>query len=121
MITDAQAKLLRRKRMDGKTQEAAAAAADMSERSARKWECRAPCSVRSARSRLTFTPVSCASPISSARERMPVGGPALPLGGCHRAWRRQFSHRLCGRSVASGFGASIRRPSPPSSARQAGK
>ena len=39
MITDAQAKLLRRKRMDGKTQEAAAAAAGMSERSARKWEC----------------------------------------------------------------------------------
>lgn len=38
MVTDAQVRLLRRKRMEGKTQEAAAAAAGMSERSARKWD-----------------------------------------------------------------------------------
>jgi hypothetical protein len=38
MLTDAQVRLLRRKRMDGKTQEAAAAAAGMSVRSARTWE-----------------------------------------------------------------------------------
>lgn len=38
MVTDAQVGLLRRKRMEGKTQEAAAAAAGMSVRSARTWE-----------------------------------------------------------------------------------
>ncbi len=38
MVTNAQVRLLRRKRMEGKTQEAAAAAAGMSVRSARKWE-----------------------------------------------------------------------------------
>ncbi len=38
MITDNQAKLLRQKRMDGKSREVAAAAAGMSERTARKWE-----------------------------------------------------------------------------------
>lgn len=38
MVTDAQVRLLRRKRMEGKTQAAAAAAAGMSERSARTWE-----------------------------------------------------------------------------------
>jgi len=38
VITDAQVRLLRNKRMQGKTQEAAAAAAGMSVRSARKWE-----------------------------------------------------------------------------------
>lgn len=37
MVTDAQVRLLRRKRMEGKTQVAAAAAAGMSERSARAW------------------------------------------------------------------------------------
>lgn len=38
MVTDRQVRLLRQKRMEGKTQEAAAAAADMSVRTARKWE-----------------------------------------------------------------------------------
>ena len=38
MITDSQVRRLRQKRMEGKTQEAAAAAAGMSVRSARKWE-----------------------------------------------------------------------------------
>jgi hypothetical protein len=38
MLTDAQVRLLRQKRMDGKTLEAAAAAAAMSERSARTWQ-----------------------------------------------------------------------------------
>ena len=38
MVTDAQVRLLRQKRMDGKTQEAAAAAAGMSVRTAREWE-----------------------------------------------------------------------------------
>ena len=38
MVTDAQVRVLRRKRMEGKTQEGAAAAAGMSERSARRWE-----------------------------------------------------------------------------------
>lgn len=38
MITDEQAKLLRQKRMDGKTLAAAAAASGMSERTARKWQ-----------------------------------------------------------------------------------
>jgi hypothetical protein len=38
MVTDAQAKLLRRKMHEGKTQETAAAAAGMSVRSARKWQ-----------------------------------------------------------------------------------
>jgi hypothetical protein len=38
MVTDAQVKLLRQKRMKGKTQEGAAAAAGMSVRTARKWE-----------------------------------------------------------------------------------
>lgn len=38
MVTDAQVRLLRRKRMEGKTQEAAGAAAGMSERTARTWE-----------------------------------------------------------------------------------
>ena len=38
MLTDAQVGLLRRKLMQGKTQEAAAAAADMSVRSAREWK-----------------------------------------------------------------------------------
>jgi hypothetical protein len=38
MVRDAQVGVLRRKRMEGKTQETAAAAAGMSERSARKWE-----------------------------------------------------------------------------------
>ena len=38
MVTDEQVRLLRRKRMDGKSQEGAAAAAGMSVRTARKWE-----------------------------------------------------------------------------------
>jgi hypothetical protein len=38
MVTDAQVGVLRRKRMAGKTQEAAAASSGMSVRSARKWE-----------------------------------------------------------------------------------
>ena len=38
MVTDAQVRVLRRKRMEGKTQEGAAAAASMSVRSARTWE-----------------------------------------------------------------------------------
>ncbi len=38
MVTDAQVRLLRSKRMEGKTMEAAAAAAGMSERSARAWQ-----------------------------------------------------------------------------------
>ncbi|MBW2294757.1 MAG: IS21 family transposase [Deltaproteobacteria bacterium] len=38
MVTDEQVRLLRRKRMDGKSQEAAAAAAGMSVRTARGWE-----------------------------------------------------------------------------------
>jgi len=38
MVTEAQVRLLRRKRMEGKTQEIAAAGAGMSVRSARKWE-----------------------------------------------------------------------------------
>ena len=38
MVTDAQVRLLRQKRMENKTQEAAAAAAGMSVRSARKWQ-----------------------------------------------------------------------------------
>src|SRR5271167_4720633 len=37
MVQDAQVGVLRRRRMEGKTQEAAAAAAGMSVRSARKW------------------------------------------------------------------------------------
>lgn len=37
MVTDAQVRLLRKKRMEGKTLEAAAVAAGMSERTARKW------------------------------------------------------------------------------------
>jgi hypothetical protein len=38
MLTDAQVRLMRLRRMEGKTQQAAAAAAAVSERSARKWE-----------------------------------------------------------------------------------
>ncbi len=38
MVKDAQVGVLRRKRMEGKTQEASAAAAGMSVRSAGKWE-----------------------------------------------------------------------------------
>jgi hypothetical protein len=38
VVTDEQVRLLRRKRMDGKSQEAAAAVAGMSVRTARKWE-----------------------------------------------------------------------------------
>lgn len=38
MVTDEQVRLLRQKRMEGKSQEAAAAAAGMSERTARTWE-----------------------------------------------------------------------------------
>ena len=38
MVTDEQVRLLRRKRMDGKSQEAAAAAAGMSVRTARAWD-----------------------------------------------------------------------------------
>ncbi len=38
MVTDQQVRLLRRKRMDGKSQEAAAAASGMSVRTAREWE-----------------------------------------------------------------------------------
>ncbi len=38
MVTDAQVRLMRQKRMEGKTQVAAAAAAGMSERTARAWE-----------------------------------------------------------------------------------
>jgi len=38
MVKDAQVGVLRRKRMEGKTQEASAGAAGMSVRSARKWE-----------------------------------------------------------------------------------
>lgn len=38
MISDSQVRLLRQKRMEGKTQEAAAAAAGMSVRTARKWD-----------------------------------------------------------------------------------
>lgn len=38
MVTDKQVKLLRKERMSGKTQKAAAAAAGMSERTARSWE-----------------------------------------------------------------------------------
>ena len=39
MITDQQVRLLRQKRMEGKTQETSAAMAGMSQRSARKWQC----------------------------------------------------------------------------------
>ena len=50
MITDEQVKRLRRKRMEDKTQEAAAAAAGMSVRSARKWQSGAlPSQVRAKR------------------------------------------------------------------------
>src|SRR5450759_5047904 len=38
MVTDAQVRLVRQKRMDGKTQAAAAAAAGMSLRTAREWD-----------------------------------------------------------------------------------
>src|ERR1700724_4594339 len=38
MVTDAQVRLMRQKRMDGKTQAAAAAASGMSLRSAREWD-----------------------------------------------------------------------------------
>src|SRR5262245_709906 len=38
MVTDRQVRLLRKKRMEGKTLEAAAVAAGMSERAARKWQ-----------------------------------------------------------------------------------
>ena len=38
-MTDQQVRLLRQKRMEGKTQQTAAAVAGMSERSARKWQC----------------------------------------------------------------------------------
>jgi hypothetical protein len=38
MVTDAQVRLMRQKRMEGKTQESAAAAAGMSERTLRQWE-----------------------------------------------------------------------------------
>ena len=38
MVSDAQVRLLRQKRMDGKTQEAAAATAGMSLRTAGEWE-----------------------------------------------------------------------------------
>ncbi len=38
MVTDEQVRLLRKKRMEGKNQETAAASADMSVRTARKWE-----------------------------------------------------------------------------------
>ena len=38
-MTDQQVMLLRQKRMEGKTQQTAAAMAGMSERSARKWQC----------------------------------------------------------------------------------
>ena len=38
MVTDAQVRLMRQKRMEGKTQESAAAAANMSARTAREWE-----------------------------------------------------------------------------------
>ena len=38
MVKDAQVGVLRRRRMEGKTQEASAAAAAMSVRSARKWQ-----------------------------------------------------------------------------------
>ncbi len=38
MVRDEQVRLFRRKRMEGKSQEAAAAASGMSERTARKWE-----------------------------------------------------------------------------------
>ena len=41
MVTDKQVRLLRKKRMEGKTLEAAAAAASMTEKTARKWEHRA--------------------------------------------------------------------------------
>ena len=39
MVTDQQVALLRRRRMEGKKQQTAAAMAGMSERSARKWQC----------------------------------------------------------------------------------
>ena len=38
MVSDGQVRLLRQKRLDGRTQEAAAAAAGMSVRTARQWE-----------------------------------------------------------------------------------
>jgi len=38
MVTDEQVRLLRQKRMNGKSQEAAAAAAGMSVRTARDWD-----------------------------------------------------------------------------------
>src|SRR6266481_2009172 len=38
MVTDAQVRLMRQKRMDGKTQEVAAAASGMSLRTAREWD-----------------------------------------------------------------------------------
>jgi len=38
MVTDAQVRVMREKRMEGKTQESAAAAGDMSVRTAREWE-----------------------------------------------------------------------------------
>lgn len=50
MVTDEQVRLLRQKRMQGKTQEAAAAAAGMSVRSARTWEAGPlPCQTKDAR------------------------------------------------------------------------
>jgi len=38
MVTDAQVRLMRQKRMDGKTQDVAAAGSGMSLRTAREWE-----------------------------------------------------------------------------------
>ena len=54
MVTDAQVGLLRQKRMEKKTQETAAAAADMSVRSAQKWQAGAlPSETKKARNWLT--------------------------------------------------------------------
>ena len=87
-MTDQQVRLLRRKRMEGKTQETAAAIAGMSMRSAWKWQC-GPLPSETKQERWWRT-----GPIPSTGSGLPaLAVRQLPLELCwmlKRRWRRQF-------------------------------
>ena len=87
-MTDQQVRLLRRKRMEGKTQETVAAIAGMSTRSARKWQC-GPLPSETKQERWWRT-----GPIPSTGSGLPaLAVRQRPLELCwmlKRRWRRQF-------------------------------
>ena len=91
-MTDEQVRLLKQKRMEGKTQQTTAAVAGVSERAARKWQC-GPFHRRPSRS-AGGEPGSIPLTGSGKRESCPCSGARPPAGSGQRklssGWRRNF-------------------------------